>query len=203
MQMYLLFFSTVILLAFSPGPNVILMINNGLKFPIRDSIYAIPGIIIALLFFASISIFCVQGIFSFSVVFFNIFKIIGAIYLIYLGLKSIFSIKVKLKFKNNTSDLLPTKSRFFNEAFLCCITNPKVLFIYISLIPNFIIPSNNVLMQNIVLCLIQICATFISMIIYLIIAGRAARYFSKNLNLISFCSGILMIIFALYFLSNN
>ena len=194
--MYLLFFCTVILLAYSPGPNVVLMINNGIKFHIKDALFAIPGTILALFFFAAISTFCVQGIFTISQSSFDILKIVGALYLVYIGLKSIFS-KKSLSFNVKLETDKPKRKILFQEAFLCCITNPKVLFIYIALIPNFIISEGNVLTQNFFLCLIQMFVTALSMFTYIMIAGKAAHLFAKKINLVSYISGTVMILFAI------
>ena len=110
--MYYLFFMTVFLLAFSPGPNVVLMINNGLRYQLKDAIFAIFGILSGLIIFAIISSFTVQGVFKFSASFYKYLKVIGAFYLIYLGIKNIFS-KDKYKFENQQSIIRPNKFKLY------------------------------------------------------------------------------------------
>ena len=194
-DMYLLFFFTVLLLAFSPGPNVVLMIGNGLKYQTKDAIFAVFGTITALFFFATFSSFCVQGIFSVSKDFYNILKVFGALYLVYLGLKKIFY-KSEFKITEENSKIQPKKRHLFGEAFLCCITNPKVLFIYVALLPNYIVSGKDVLIQNFILAVIQISAVTISMITYIILARNVSRLFINNMRYVSYLSGTVMILLA-------
>lgn len=73
MENYILFFSTVLFLAFTPGPNIILMINNGLKYTLKQNINSICGFISGFLLLAALSIFIVQGVLSINQ---NVFKVL-------------------------------------------------------------------------------------------------------------------------------
>jgi homoserine/homoserine lactone efflux protein len=194
-NMYFVFFFTVLLLAFSPGPNVVLMISNGLRYQIKDAVFAIFGTISALFLFAIFSSFCVQGIFSISKDFYSILKILGALYLVYLGLKNIFY-KNGIKIKEGNANIQPKRRKLFGEAFLCCITNPKILFIYIALLPNYIVSGKDILTQNFILALIQISAVAFSMVTYTIIARKASHLFINKMKYVSSFSGIVMILLA-------
>ncbi|KAB8039097.1 hypothetical protein GCL60_09590 [Silvanigrella paludirubra] len=198
--MYYLFFMTVFLLAFSPGPNVVLMINNGLRYQLKDAIFAIFGILSGLIIFAIISSFTVQGVFKFSASFYTYLKVIGAFYLIYLGIKNIFS-KDKYKFENLQSIIRPNKFKLYYESLICCLTNPKVLFLYIALLPNYIINEKNILMQIFTLSFIQISVVVFSMFTYLMIANRASKFLLTKIHYIRYISGSVMILLALSLLA--
>jgi len=198
--MYYLFFIAVFLLAFSPGPNVVLMINNGLRYQLKDAIFAIFGILSGLIIFAIISSFTVQGVFKFSASFYTYLKVIGAFYLIYLGIKNIFS-KDKYKFENQQSIIRPNKFKLYYESLICCLTNPKVLFLYIALLPNYILNEKNILMQIFILSFIQISVVVFSMFTYLMIANRASKFLLTKIRYIRYISGSVMILLALSLLA--
>jgi threonine/homoserine/homoserine lactone efflux protein len=191
---------TVFLLAFSPGPNVVLMINNGLRYQLKDAIFAIFGILTGLIIFAIISSFTVQGVFKFSANFYEYLKVIGAFYLIYLGIKNIFS-KDKYKFENQQSIRRPNKFKLYYESLICCLTNPKILFLYIALLPNYIVSEKNILIQIITLSFIQISAVIFSMFTYLLIANRASKFLLTKIKYIRYISGSVMILLALSLLA--
>ncbi|WP_186647506.1 LysE family translocator [Fluviispira vulneris] len=200
--MYLIFFFTVLLLAFSPGPNVVLMIDNGLKYHIKYAIFAVFGTVTALFIYAIFSIFCIQGIFNISKNFYNILKVLGTLYLVYLGLKNIFY-KHGFKIKEENVYIPPKRKKLFAEAFFCCITNPKILFVYIALMPNYIVSEKNVLIQNLVLAMIQISTVSLAMITYIIIARKASHLFKNKIKYVSYISGMVMIFLAASIFLNN
>ncbi len=194
--MYYLFFVTVFLLAFSPGPNVVLMINNGLRYRLKDAIFAIFGVFSGLIIFAIISSFGVQGVFKFSSNFYTYLKVIGAIYLIYLGIKNILS-KDKYKFENQKCLIRPNKFKLYYESLICCLTNPKFLFLYIALLPNYIVNEKNILVQIFTLSLIQISVVLSSMFTYLLLANRASKFLLTKEKYIRYISGSVMILLAI------
>ncbi|KAB8028576.1 LysE family translocator [Fluviispira multicolorata] len=194
LNIYLVFTWTVLLLAYSPGPNVVLMINNGLKYKLNNALFAVPGTALALLFFAAITVFCVGGILTISPNFFLVLKIIGALYLFYLGIKSFMS-KGKVNFAVGAAVVEKSKKSLFSEAFLCCITNPKVLFIYVALIPQFITHNDSAFLQLINLCIIQIIVTCVSMLTYLLVARKASGFLENKARYISIFSGLVMCFF--------
>ncbi|WP_186648065.1 LysE family translocator [Fluviispira vulneris] len=195
LNVYLLFTWTVLALAYSPGPNVVLMINNGLKYKLNNALFAVPGTAFALLFFAAVTVFCVGGVLKISPNFFMGLKIVGALYLFYLGIKSFMS-KGNLKFSLTESIAERSKKALFSEAFLCCITNPKVLFIYVALIPQFITQDEKAFSQLITLCIIQIIVTCLSMLTYLLLARKASGFLQNKARYISIFSGLVMCFFA-------
>ncbi|WP_158998372.1 LysE family translocator [Pigmentibacter ruber] len=194
--MYYLFFVTVILLAFSPGPNVVLMINNGLRYQLKDAVFAVFGIFSGLIFFAVISSFSVQGVFKFSTNFYTYLKFVGAFYLIYLGIKNIIS-KDKYNFVNAQSSVRPNRFKLYYESLICCLTNPKILFLYVALLPNYIVNEKNILIQIFTLSFIQISVVVFSMVTYLLIANRASKILLAKIKYIRYFSGSVMILLAL------
>ncbi|MFC6981768.1 LysE family translocator [Microbulbifer taiwanensis] len=114
---------------------------------------AIPGILGisgGMLCIATISATTLAAILAASAMAFTIFKFIGAAYLIYLGIKmwrlsSTFDLQIQTKQKSH-------KLRFA-EGFLITLLNPKPIFFFMALFPQFITPSENYQAQFIALAL--------------------------------------------------
>ncbi len=92
----------------------------------------------------------VSSVISASVLAFNTLKLIGALYLIYLGVRQLMS---------PPPSLAKPKSKGRNEfwqGFITHLTNPKVALFYLSVIPQFINPHlGHVWLQALVLGVIQ------------------------------------------------
>lgn len=172
------------------------MVNNGLRYHLKDSIFTVFGTVSGLLIIAVLSSFSIQGVFHISAQFYTTLKIVGAIYLFYLGIKNILS-KGEFKLDSSSSREKPQKRKLYYEALFCCLTNPKILFLYVALLPNYIISGKNIFIQNFILSLIQISVVTIAMITYLLIANKAAKLFISKIRYVRFISGSVMIILAM------
>ena len=119
--------------AMSPGPDFIMTVKNSLRYSRRTGIYTGLGIALGL----TVHLFyCAAGIgyiISKSIVLFNVIKILGAGYLIYIGLSSILSKSSKLEIKEEQSVTDLTRLEAFKMGFLCNVLNPKATLFFLSL----------------------------------------------------------------------
>lgn len=118
-----------------PGPAVILTLNNAIQRGLKKTIVGILGISTAILCIAVLSATSIGVLLASSVLAFTVVKIIGAIYLIYLGIK-MFRSKTSMQ----SSGAL-TESSFkkcFLEGFGVSISNPKAVVFFMSIFPQFI-----------------------------------------------------------------
>ena len=111
--------------AMSPGPDSMLVIKNSLTGSKKLGIYTSLGIICALF----IHILYINfGLITFLTNFNNFyfyFKIVGSLYLSYLGFQMIFA-KASLRGVENTFEK-KSNLKAFQEGFFCNILNPKVI----------------------------------------------------------------------------
>ena len=82
---WLVYLSVISLLIFSPGPSALLCVSDGLKFGNKKTIPTIIGGAIAALVLMSISAAGLGAILVASKTLFFTIKMLGALYLIYLG----------------------------------------------------------------------------------------------------------------------
>ena len=131
-----------LLLVISPGPNSVLILKTTSSKGKKASIENILGLVSATFLHGAISILGLSALILQSAVLFTMIKYIGAMYLVYLGLKTIVS-----TFQKHTgSDAdkpnyvkKESKSHLnFIEGFLTQILNPKVSMFYLAAFPQFL-----------------------------------------------------------------
>ncbi len=142
---YLPLIGTVFLLnllaAVSPGPDFVMTVRNSLCYSRRSGIYTSIGIVAGL----TIHLFyCAAGIgyiISKSEVLFTLIKIVGAGYLVYMGISSFLSTKSKLDLSGESAGPDLTGFQAFKMGFLTNVLNPKATLFFLSLF-SFVIGSS-------------------------------------------------------------
>jgi len=134
---YLPLIGTVALLnllaAVSPGPDFVMTVRNSLLYSRRAGIYTAFGISLALLVHL---FYCAAGIgyiISKSILLFSILKLLGAGYLIYMGIGSILSKGSRLDAMNEKAGTDLTRFQAFRMGFLTNVLNPKATLFFLSL----------------------------------------------------------------------
>lgn len=135
----------------SPGPGVILTLSNAIRYGTKPALAGMLGISLGILLIAIISATSLGVLLSTSAIAFTVFKYIGAAYLIYLGIKLWYSPAIKLEkgMKNTPNDLFSRKQYLirFKEGFFVSALNPKPIFFFMSLFPQFITHEQSYLLQ--------------------------------------------------------
>lgn len=144
MMEYLPLIGTVFLLnllaAVSPGPDFVMTVRNSLCYSRRAGIYTGIGIVAGLFIHL---FYCAAGIgyvISKSEVLFTLIKIVGAGYLIYMGVGSFLSRKSKLDLSGESALQDLTRFQAFKMGFLTNVLNPKATLFFLSLF-SFVIGS--------------------------------------------------------------
>ena len=139
MDQYLLYFTVTAIMVASPGPGVILTLSNAIRHGVKPAMSGVFGIALGILIIAIISASSLGVLLATSAVAFTILKYVGAAYLIYLGIKLWRS--PTIKFEGNNDNNAKTSHQYgsrFKEGFLVSVLNPKPIFFFMSLFPQFI-----------------------------------------------------------------
>lgn len=152
MEQYLLYVLVVAITVASPGPGVILTLSNSIRYGIKPTFAGVVGISLGVLVIAIISATSLGVLLSTSAIAFTVLKYVGAAYLIYLGIKLWRSPAIKLDENENEegsrdSSLVPDYMHRFKEGFFVSVLNPKAIFFFMSLFPQFINHEQNYLLQ--------------------------------------------------------
>lgn len=161
MEQYILYLLIVAITVASPGPGVILTLSNTIQYGAKPALAGVVGITLGVLAIAIISATSLGVLLSTSAVAFMVLKYVGAAYLVYLGIKLWRTPVIKLKNddENNNSKNQQYIERF-KEGFFVSVSNPKAIFFFMSLFPQFIDHQEKYLFQFIYLTL-TFCITLL------------------------------------------
>ena len=170
-----LFVATVFVVSAIPGPNMLLVMTHGAQHGLRRSSATMAGCLSALVLMLSVSAAGLGVFLEAWPAMFNGLRMIGAAYLVYLGVKSWRAPADEAPVHD--ADMFaakPARSRFalFRNGFLVAGSNPKAILFAAALLPQFIDASRPTLPQFGVLV-----ATFavIEVSWYLVYAGFGTR----------------------------
>lgn len=141
------FITIATLLVISPGPNGVLIAKTTPLFGRKLGFANILGFIAAFYIHGSLSIFGISIILVQSAQAFVVFKLLGAAYLIWIGVKAIVDAwrshpKHSAQCKTRPIKTYTFQTAFY-EGFLTNLLNPKVSMFYLAAFPQFISPSEN------------------------------------------------------------
>ncbi|MEE9326430.1 MAG: LysE family translocator [Cocleimonas sp.] len=155
MEQYLLYLIIVVITVASPGPGVILTLSNAIRHGVKPALSAVVGIATGILVIAIISASSLGLLLASSAIAFTVLKYIGAAYLVYLGVKLWRSPVMDFSGcsdKNRRQGEVRSIKKMhyglrFKEGFLVSLLNPKPIFFFMSLFPQFINHQQSYLLQ--------------------------------------------------------
>lgn len=127
----------------SPGPDFIMVLRSSLVYSRMSGIYSALGLGLGILVHVAYSLAGIALIISQSVVLFNIIKLAGAGYLIYIGIKSLRA-KPSKDITSSSADHAQediSKWHAVRIGFITNATNPKATLFFLSLFTLVIQPS--------------------------------------------------------------
>ncbi|WP_242267950.1 LysE family translocator [Bacillus cereus group sp. BfR-BA-01352] len=132
---YEVFLLTGILLNLIPGADTMYIVGRSISQGRKAGVYSVFGIITGSLVHTLLVAFGLSIILTKSIVLFNTIKVIGVIYLVYLGIKMILD-KTNVDFQAPSNKLNIRK--IYLQGLLTSLTNPKVSLFFIAFLPQFI-----------------------------------------------------------------
>ncbi len=209
MNMYFSFFLIASLTILSPGPGVAMTMSNALQLGKRATLFGIVGltagsVTVALICASSLGIFIAHSPNRIAQL-----KLLGALYLIYLGSKLWRGSTLKLEQQTYSDESVVR--RFFTGLSLQ-LMNPATLLFFVTVLPQFINFEGNYFLQFTELVLIYGALMLLIHCTYAKLAREARQRFDSRASLllfrrvsgtIFFLSGILMIATNPIFLSTT
>ena len=130
----LLFVMASILVILSPGQDMVLVMSRGISQGARAGIVTAVGVSAGLLAHTALASLGVGALLLASATLFNVVKVIGAIYLFYLGLRLLLSTS---EFGVHQSGSRSYR-KMFSEGAISNISNPKITIFYFAFLPQFV-----------------------------------------------------------------
>jgi homoserine/homoserine lactone efflux protein len=181
MDLHLWFgYSAVALVAvLSPGPAVLLAVTNSTNHGVAAAFYSTLGNILGLVLLASASILGLGLILQSSAFLFAAVKLIGACYLIYLGIKTWRSSNAFSSPRSISPDRGRRRRTLFLEAIGMAVTNPKPILFFTAVFPQFIDIARPVAPQFFALTLTFVVYSFCALMSYAWFAS-SIRHFARE-----------------------
>ncbi|NNM60458.1 MAG: LysE family translocator [Legionellales bacterium] len=174
------FLTTTVLLNILPGSDV-LYIGSQSLYDQKQGIFAALGISTGIAFYIVATALGLTAILQSSSMAFNIIKIIGAIYLLYLAY-NMFTQKESPISVTKTS--LKSKSSAYYKGVYTNILNPKVGIFFVTFLPQFISPSQgSVGLQLLSLGIIFLISGTLVNLIYVFLFTQVRHLFIKKPHL--------------------
>jgi RhtB (resistance to homoserine/threonine) family protein len=146
MQEFLSISALILLAAISPGPDFALVTRNSLMYSRKAGIYTAFGISVSILIHATYCILGLAILISESPFAFNIMKYLGASYLIYIGIKSLFAKRDRELIQVNHASQSIKGSQLFYQGLLCNLLNPSVIMFFLAFF-TMVVPGHTLALE--------------------------------------------------------
>ncbi|GAJ76099.1 LOW QUALITY PROTEIN: putative threonine efflux protein [Vibrio sp. JCM 18905] len=183
------FIIAITILTLTPGLDTALVIRNTSRAGLKDGCTTSLGICFGLFVHAFFSAVGISAILAQSAELFQIVKMIGAAYLIWLGLSSLKAMSSKngLSVTEQVHEVFNGK-RSFREGFLSNVLNPKTAVFYLAFLPQFVNPEGSPLLQSMMMASVHF---IIAMVWQCGLAGalNSAKSLLKNASFMKWMEG--------------
>ena len=174
----LAFFTLSLILGFAPGPDNIFVLMQSATEGRRAGMVVVLGLCAGLVVHTAAIALGLAAVFASSATAFTVLKVVGAAYLVYLAWGA---------FRAPTGDLTgaaprtSSAGRLFMRGLVMNLTNPKVVFFFLALLPQFVQPARgSVTLQLFALGGIFIAATLVSFGCITVFAAAVSAHLMRS-----------------------
>lgn len=173
----LLFVPVCFSLNLTPGPNNLMALNNAKNHGLQAAVLAGCGRLLAFVFLISLAASGLAVVLYSSAAFFNVIKIAGACYILYLACKLWTSDDTgPVSLRNEGS---PRLYRLARREFLVAAGNPKAILIFTAFLPQFVDQQGDYVAQFFVLGAVFLVLELIAITCYGLIGLYLQTWFAR------------------------
>lgn len=178
MTAYILFISATLVLLAIPGPAVLYIVTRSVSQGTQAGIVSTLGIQLGTVFHVIAAALGVSALLVASATAYATLKYLGAAYLIFLGLRTLFG-------KTPADGAAPVDpmslKKIFAQGMIVNILNPKTALFFFAFLPQFVNPARgSVTLQMLTLGAIFIALGTISDGIYALVAGKLGSWLKRR-----------------------
>jgi threonine/homoserine/homoserine lactone efflux protein len=198
---YLLYVAAVALLIVTPGPTMLMCMTNSLNHGPRRAMTSVAGAVTAVLGVMLLSAMGLGALLAASETAFMAAKVIGAAYLIWLGIKTFRSEASMVVGGDAASQAVrPSSGSFYLQGFLVGASNPKAVLFFAAFFPQFLNPAAPMAPQFAILALtfvafeftvLTLCALGVARLVPMLRSARPVRWINR------ICGGLFTLMGAL------
>jgi threonine/homoserine/homoserine lactone efflux protein len=178
-----------------PGPSVLFVITRGVALGRRAAVATMVGNESGVLVHVVAVALGVGAVVQRSVLVFNTIKLVGALYLVWLGINAVRNRKDWVTTMTGPTQRSPR--RLWRDGFVVGLTNPKSTLFFLAVLPQFVTPERgHVSLQLLVLGLVFVVLAAINDGIYGVTAGSVRRWLDRSprrREVVGGTSGLIMI----------
>jgi threonine/homoserine/homoserine lactone efflux protein len=185
----LLFAATEFLLSLTPGPAVLLVVSQGMRRGFRTSTRGAGGILAGNAIYFALSAAGLGALLLASKRVFAVMQIVGAAYLVLLGLKMLV-----WPAREEEGDA-PKEGGAgpFLQGLITQLANPKAIVFFAALLPQFVDPTRPVAVQFLVLGVISISVELPVLLMYGFAADRGRALYRRHSRMFERLAGACLI----------
>jgi len=178
-ETWLAFAATSAVMLAIPGPTILLVISYALGHGRRTALATVTGVTLGDFTAMTASLAGLGALLATSAFLFTILKLIGAAYLMFLGIKLWRAPIVTGPMGDN--DNLPQERslKIFMHAYVVTALNPKSIVFFIAFVPQFLDLGKPFLPQTLILEATFLCLAALNAFLYGLLAGAARGYIRK------------------------
>ena len=158
-----------------PGPAILAILGRSLTTGLKSALKLIVGILVGDLFYIFIVLLGITAVGKILGELFYIIRILGALYLIFLGIK--LWLKASEFPTPVPTSVTPNHYKSFLTGFSITLGNPKAILFHLSLLPTFFDLSNIGILDAFMIVLIFVSILGSSLVIYAYSASKARSFF--------------------------
>lgn len=196
---WLLFCGVALLTTFSPGPGVLLAISNAVAVGPRQAMFSSLGNAAGLFIVSGAATAGMGALLAVSASAFVVVKLVGAAYLVYLGIKQWRSPPLPLGAAAPSAAQPRTAGRLFLQGLGVAVTNPKAILFFTALFPQFLTPGASLALQTVLLTATFTALALVSHAFYVGLFRSLRRFLTeaRHVRLFNRISGGLFVLLGL------
>lgn len=176
------FIISSLVLLLTPGPAVLYIIARSINQGRQAGVVSAVGLSLGTMVHVLAAAFGLSALLATSALAFNVVKLLGAAYLIYLGIKTL-----RTPLPANTEVETPPRKlkQIFVQGFVVNVLNPKLALFFFAYLPQFVdMSAGSVATQIVFLGLIFTGLGIVSDSLYAIVAGTLGGWLKNNLTFV-------------------
>jgi len=179
-----------------PGPSVLFVVSRGVSLGRRAALVTVAGNEAGLVVQVTAVAVGLGGLVEGSILVYNVIKLIGAVYLVYLGIQA-FRHRGALSAALESTMAGKSMRRIFTEGVVVGVSNPKGFLLFAAILPQFVDPAaGRVWLQMFLLGLACVAIALVSDSAWAVFAGAARLWLGRSrrrLEVIGGAAGFVMI----------
>lgn len=190
------FSGTALVLLAIPGPSVLFVVTRGVVLGRRAALATVVGNELGLACHVGAVAMGVGAVVQRSLLVFTVMKLVGAGYLVWLGIGAIRGRRGLREAVASPPDKLPRR-RLVRDGFLVGFSNPKTTLFFLAVLPQFVEPARgHVTLQLLVLGAVFLVLAFVNDSLYGLAAVSVRRWLDRSprrAELVGGAGGLVMI----------